>query len=303
MTAATALEPILVLPAGAPRGEWLAARKKGLGGSDITAILGLDQWTSPYSVWAEKTGRVIDDRESEPMLWGNLLEPVVREEFARRTGLTVDPTPGTLARPDALWQLCNPDGIVGTDALYEGKTANQFKASDWADGVPDRTTIQCQWECHVTGRRLVHVAALIGGQTLHIAEVRRDDELIEMLVAQAEDFWNLVVSGTAPRVDGHKATTDVLNRLWGASDDQVRVLDPVVCSKWLDARRQAKAEIKRLDALCAEAENHIKAELGDATVGLIHGEKAVTWNHTPACEVAAFTRKASRTFRPAKTWS
>ena len=38
--------------------QWLADRNKGLGGSDIGVILGLNPKKTPYQLWAEKTGRV-----------------------------------------------------------------------------------------------------------------------------------------------------------------------------------------------------------------------------------------------------
>lgn len=43
---------------GMSREEWLKERKKSLGGSDMGAVLGLNKYRSPYTVWAEKTGRI-----------------------------------------------------------------------------------------------------------------------------------------------------------------------------------------------------------------------------------------------------
>lgn len=40
---------------GDDRTAWLAARRKGLGGSDIAPILGLSPWTSPLQTWRRKT--------------------------------------------------------------------------------------------------------------------------------------------------------------------------------------------------------------------------------------------------------
>ena len=38
--------------------EWLSIRNKYIGGSDAGAVVGLDDYKSPYSLWAEKTGRI-----------------------------------------------------------------------------------------------------------------------------------------------------------------------------------------------------------------------------------------------------
>lgn len=36
---------------------WLAFRTEGVGGSDMSTILGLNTYTTPYELWLEKTGR------------------------------------------------------------------------------------------------------------------------------------------------------------------------------------------------------------------------------------------------------
>ena len=38
--------------------EWLALRHKYIGGSDAAAVVGLNAYVSPYTLWAEKTGRL-----------------------------------------------------------------------------------------------------------------------------------------------------------------------------------------------------------------------------------------------------
>ena len=43
------------------REEFLAQRMRGLGGSDIGSILGVNKWKSPVAVWMDKTGRAERD--------------------------------------------------------------------------------------------------------------------------------------------------------------------------------------------------------------------------------------------------
>jgi predicted phage-related endonuclease len=49
------------------RTEWLMDRKKGIGGSDVATILGLNKWKAPYQLWLEKTGQ-IEIEESDSVL-------------------------------------------------------------------------------------------------------------------------------------------------------------------------------------------------------------------------------------------
>ena len=43
---------------GMSREEWLEKRKGSIGGSDAAAILGISRFATPYTVWADKTGRL-----------------------------------------------------------------------------------------------------------------------------------------------------------------------------------------------------------------------------------------------------
>ncbi|TGY23723.1 endonuclease, partial [Enterococcus hirae] len=35
--------------------EWFEDRKRGIGGSDVATVLGLNKYKSPYQLWLEKT--------------------------------------------------------------------------------------------------------------------------------------------------------------------------------------------------------------------------------------------------------
>ena len=105
--AAAAASPV-VRRVFASRAEWLAARRHGIGASEVSAILGLNPYRSCFEVWARKVSddhpqstslapvaeaRERDQAETEAATWGVLLEPVVRAEVARRIGRRIF-TPG-----------------------------------------------------------------------------------------------------------------------------------------------------------------------------------------------------------------
>ena len=46
------------------RTQWLELRRQSLGGSDISAALGLNRWRSPMEVWAEKVGLPLPRQET-----------------------------------------------------------------------------------------------------------------------------------------------------------------------------------------------------------------------------------------------
>src|SRR5580765_6821056 len=65
---------------------WIEARKNTVGSSDAPIIAGFHPFVSPWTLWARKTGLLQEQEQSEDMEFGNMLEPVVSEMYAKRSG-------------------------------------------------------------------------------------------------------------------------------------------------------------------------------------------------------------------------
>ena len=63
---------------------WLHDRRNGIGGSDIAAICGVSDWSSPRDIYLSKTQPLGDDHQSEAARWGNVLEQTIAAEWAHR---------------------------------------------------------------------------------------------------------------------------------------------------------------------------------------------------------------------------
>ena len=74
---------------GMSREEWLERRRKTIGGSDAAGIVGLSKWASPFSVWADKTGRTVEKADTEAMRQGRDLEDYVARRWMEKTGKRV----------------------------------------------------------------------------------------------------------------------------------------------------------------------------------------------------------------------
>lgn len=48
------------------RDEWLKERTKGIGGSDVATILGLNPYKTPLQLWEEKPAGPLDPRPLNP---------------------------------------------------------------------------------------------------------------------------------------------------------------------------------------------------------------------------------------------
>lgn len=273
----------VILEPNAPSEQWHAARRTGIGGSDIAAICGLNPYTSPLEIWFAKAGSPVPRRD-DPVLdeaaeMGHLLEPVVALRFLAKTGLYAAEGPGTLRRPDKPW-LANLDRTTledGQPGVVELKTRSSYALNDWLDEVPVDVQIQTQWYLGVTGWQFAHVACLIGGQRTIVHRLERDDDLIANLEAIADEFWGWVQAGQQPPVDGSVATGQLLDRLHATPLEDVVVADAIEVEKWLKIRATAKEQAMAADIAMTEADNHLKAIAGDATDVHIRGELAYSW--------------------------
>lgn len=70
---------------------WLEERKTYIGGSDLGSILGINNFRTELDVYFEKTAEgIAEDTASEAAYWGNVLEDVVAQEYAKRTGFKIE---------------------------------------------------------------------------------------------------------------------------------------------------------------------------------------------------------------------
>ena len=264
----------------ATREEWLKVRKLGLGGSDMAAVLGLSPWRSPIDVWIDKTSDTVEEKESEPMYWGNVLEEVVAQEFAKRSGYKVRNNNFTLQSEEYPYLLANIDReIVGLDAGLECKTANAFKANEWdGDNVPDAYYIQCQHYMAVTGKSSWWIAALIGGNTFVYKEIKRNEEVIKAIIDTGAAFWELVESKTMPAPDDTKQCENALKKLYQKSNGQSVEL-PANYGNMIIDYLEIKNQLSELETKKRGIENVMKDFLKDNEKAT-YGEHFVSWKST-----------------------
>lgn len=213
----------LVDTKGLSRDDWLAVRKTGIGGSDAAAAVGLSPYQSQLELWLEKTGRdtglVKPDPQdtTEPVYWGTLLEPIVAAAYTQQTGRRVRKVNAILRHPTVPYMLANLDReVVGAPdvQILECKTAGEFGARLWRDGVPEYVQLQVQHQLAVTGKQAADVAVLLCGQKLVVYRIERDDALIGRLILLEANFWRFVRNDTPPPADGSESADAALRCLY-----------------------------------------------------------------------------------------
>lgn len=282
---------VLVKTNNLAREEWLKWRTKGIGGSDVSVIAGINKFRSVFQLWAEKTGQAEpEEKESDFSHFGNILEPIVKKEFTRRTGLKVRAKRMLLQSEEYPFMLADLDGVVNADGemcIFEAKTASAYKQGIWEHGVPEEYQLQVQHYMAVTGAGKAYVAALVGGNHFYCHEVYRDEELIGMIIGLEKEFWERnVLQGIEPVPDGSEATTAFLNEKYGNSNGNTVMLPDealTLCCQYDRLTEELDAVKGKRDAVANQLKNYLK----DNETGTVGG-RTVTWRQVTT---TSFDRK------------
>ena len=197
--------------------EWLAHRDR-IGGSEASAIVGMNPYKTNQELWREKTGRTIPpDISDKPYVkYGHDAEEHIRALFALdfpeykveyydNNMILNDRFPFAHASLDG--ELIDMEGRRG---ILEIKTTNilqSMQREKWNEKIPDNYYIQILWYLMVTEYDFAVLVAQLKMDykdglrklTKHYF-IERDEveEDIEYMAAEGEAFWELVKADREP---------------------------------------------------------------------------------------------------------
>jgi len=241
--------------------EWLEERRKGIGGSDVAAIMGLSPWKTAYQIYQDKRGEVKDWEGSAIMDWGRRMEPAIRQWYSDQTGRSVRLPDKIMYHKDYPFMLASLDGFTDDDRVVEIKTARYSK--DWGEPgtnqIPDSYMCQVQQYMAVTGFDVCDVVVSIGGGSPELYEVFADKNLQELIIEACKEFWQRVVDGNPPPLVSY---ADAVQR-YGKSGAVGIVLAPDAAIVHVNDLRAVREEIKDLEAKEEDLKGKLIITLGD----------------------------------------
>ena len=260
------------------RAEWLEARRKGIGGSDASAIMGQNPWASPLTVYFDKVGIAPEKTESEAMRQGTDCEEVVAARFTRETGLKVKRCHKLIQHPNYPWMLANIDrqvvckGFIG----LECKTTSPFNRTDFSEGsIPPNYYWQCQHYMAVTGAEEWYLAVMVFSTAFHVFRIPRNETAIEQLIEAERSFWlENVQAGVAPYPSGIDAEDQVIDSMYATRRD--RPADIGDMRQQLEILALHEQEAKALDEKIKAIKQQLKLRMGECTTAAC-GRFLITW--------------------------
>ncbi len=197
--------------------EWLEERKKGIGGSDASIIMGLNKYKTSIELWEEKTGRKeAEDISNRPYVkYGTDAEEYLRELFKldfpqyevthkENTIIKHSKYPFLFASLDGILK----DKETGKMGVLEIKTTNiksKIQSDNWKDKIPDNYYCQVLHYLNVTGYEFAILKAQLKYdfdedlrlETRHYTILRNEQD-IKLLEKKEIEFWRYVEKDIQP---------------------------------------------------------------------------------------------------------
>lgn len=260
--------------------NFLTQRKKGIGGSDIAAIIGVSQFKTALDVYLSKTTDQ-PEQQGEHLYWGHALENPIIDRFVQDTGALVIRQPETRQHPDYEWAIANADALIMNgdtiEAILEIKTSSAFKSREWGaddtDEVPIEYIAQVQWYMWIYDVQEAYLAALIGGNQYRQYHIKRDDELIAMLAEKAQAFWQ---NHVIPRIPPEPQNGEDAQKLYPHDNGDTAEADSATLTAYAELR-ELKAQEKELKAQIAAKEDLLKIKIGNYSTMQANGNTLFTW--------------------------
>ena len=286
-TAATPVQPFSACEAtgahSTDRDRWLAARRRGIGGSDAGAILGLHPFKSALEVYADKIGVPLEapanDTASPAMeaaLWGNVFEGPILAEFARRTGRAVQHAGALLRSRDDPWLLVTLDGVQldGAPRWAEGPGIAEVKTTgygaQWHEEIPAHVQAQVQHQLLVTGAAWATLIWLpFPERRLQWFEVAPFPDFQAMLRDKCAAFWTRVLQRSPPDADGSDSARRALHALDPSVEDVTVDLNNPEAEAIADELEAVNSALKRLEDRKKLITNRVQQALAGVKVGLL----------------------------------
>lgn len=200
------------------RAEWLKARKNYIGGSDASAVVGMNPYKSNIDLWLEKTGQIIpEDISDKPYVqFGHDAEPLMRELFKLDCPeyQVFYEENNMFLNEKYPWGHFSADGWLidaeGRKGILEIKTTEILRSMQkekWKDKLPDNYYVQLLHGFLITEAEFAilkgRLKSVIDGlpyiQIKHYKIERAEvEEDIEYLAREESTFWRYVEQKKQP---------------------------------------------------------------------------------------------------------
>lgn len=258
----------------------MSDRSKFIGGSDVSAILGVSPYKTPLDLYLDKIDPKEDNRNAAAKNRGKRLEPYVLDMLSEEHGFPI------LARNKRYDDRVLPYLSAEIDAEtldtdgkrvnVEIKTVHPFKRKEWGeeltDEIPVHYTAQAMHGLMLSGRDRCIFAVLIGDE-LRLYRVDRDVEIMRVMREREVAFWTQNVIPRIPPAPSN--SLDVLKLFEKDIGTSIEATQEI--ANLCERLKTLRAIAKETGAQIEDAEEAIKLFMGGAARLEFNAETLATW--------------------------
>jgi putative phage-type endonuclease len=181
--------------------EWLLERQKGIGGSDISAILGLNPYKTKLDVYHDKMASKVEDAPNEDMLRGQLLEEFVAQMYGKLAGAEIRKPKRKIFRHRTYDYIrASVDRFYtdasGKDNILECKTSAKKITHDT---IYPAWVCQVQWYMMILGKKTSTIVwCCPPGFSIEWMEIPASKDFQKYMLEEAKKFWHDHILAAVP---------------------------------------------------------------------------------------------------------
>lgn len=202
---------IVTTTEGMSHKDWLHFRTRGLGASDIGAVLGFSDYCLPMQKFDEKIslipkpkfenlamflGKRAENLNAEMWeYWDGSVEGMMKNFYAGTKVRRCRRINAYIQNPKYDWLFVSLDRIinkhlnVGEGAL-ELKNLSSYEAEKWENGIPTTYLLQVQTQCLVAGFEYGELAIKQDDRNYNVYPFEKNKAICEQIIDQTHDFWH-----------------------------------------------------------------------------------------------------------------
>lgn len=253
---------------------WLILRTKGIGGSDIGAILGINPHSSPLKIYKQKVEGYKEDLSDNIFIKkGKVLEDLILTKYVKpyiaKLGYEVGKPQFMIVNSDYPFFRANVDGIAykkGEDyrnnIIVEIKWVSEWSETNWYKpeycGIPASYYAQVQLYMAVTGARSALVCALFDKSwEMNYFVIPRDEIFIANMITKGRDFYQNCMLMRMPPIIKYDIDKEDTVKVIKSLDPKTEYIPNTKMSKYIKMYLDNGEKLKKAEAIQSQLKDLI----------------------------------------------
>lgn len=228
--------------------DWLAYRKKGIGASDVSTVMGLNPYKSSIQYFYEQINQAVTynvenmamflGTEGEEFVaklwqyWEGTEESIIKNYREGRIIRRCRRVNAYVTNPDYPWLFVSLDRKIDkTEAIPEEgaleiKTMSGYSADKWEHGIPPGHVVQVQTQTTVCEFLHGELATLVDGRKFDCLPFTHDSGISESILRVTKEFWDRVTEARKVSTQLFEAKANFNYKLYEKLEGELQQLEP-----------------------------------------------------------------------------